>query len=60
MAAGTTPPVPTIVLTSAHTPSAEAHVFELGAADYLQKPFEPDVLAARLRGVFRRTDRAVA
>jgi type IV pilus assembly protein PilB len=60
MAAGRVPQVPTIVFTSTHTPSVEAHVFDLGAADYLQKPFEPDVLLARLRGVFRRTERNVA
>jgi type IV pilus assembly protein PilB len=60
MASGRAPMVPTVVFTSTHTPSVEAHVFDLGAVDYLQKPFEPDVLLARLRGVFRRTDRAIA
>jgi DNA-binding response OmpR family regulator len=53
-------PVVTIVLTSAHDQGIEAKVFDLGADDYLQKPFEPDVLLARVRGAFRRSERAVA
>ncbi|MDP6581611.1 MAG: ATPase, T2SS/T4P/T4SS family [Vicinamibacterales bacterium] len=45
---------PMIVLTSETGPGTEKRVLDLGADDYLRKPFEQEVLQARVRGVFRR------
>lgn len=52
--------VPLIVLTSEVGPSVEQRVLDLGADDYLNKPFEQPVLAARVRAVFRRAVRPAA
>jgi DNA-binding response OmpR family regulator len=49
-----------MVLTAADGAGIEERVLELGADDYLIKPFEPQILLSRVRAMFRRTDRAVA
>ena len=52
--------LPVIVLTAESGPDTERRVLELGADDYLIKPFEPGVLLSRVRAVFRRAARAAA
>jgi DNA-binding response OmpR family regulator len=48
-------PVPVILLTAKGSTSDKAVGLDLGADDYIAKPFHPDELAARLRAVLRRT-----
>jgi CheY-like chemotaxis protein/nitrogen-specific signal transduction histidine kinase/HPt (histidine-containing phosphotransfer) domain-containing protein len=45
--------IPVIVLTAWNSTTDKLRGFELGAVDYLTKPFEPDELRARLRAVLR-------
>jgi type IV pilus assembly protein PilB len=52
--------LPVMVLTAEDGPGIEERVLELGADDYLIKPFEPQVLLSRVRAAFRRIDRVVA
>jgi type II secretory ATPase GspE/PulE/Tfp pilus assembly ATPase PilB-like protein/ActR/RegA family two-component response regulator len=52
--------LPVMVLTAEEGPAIEERVLELGADDYLVKPFEPQVLLSRVRAAFRRMERAVA
>lgn len=47
--------VPVILLTAKGTDSDKIQGLELGADDYLAKPFNPDELSARARAVLRRT-----
>jgi len=49
--------LPVIVLTSDTSSEVEAKVLEMGADDYVSKPFEPEVLLSRLRAAFRRAAR---
>jgi DNA-binding response OmpR family regulator len=49
---------PVLVLTSETAPEVETKVLELGADDYVVKPFEPEVLLSRMRAAFRRMSRA--
>jgi type IV pilus assembly protein PilB len=46
--------LPILVLTSEEGPGIERRVLELGADDYMLKPFDPDVLLSRVNAVFRR------
>ena len=46
--------LPIMVLTSEEGPGVEHRVLELGAYDYILKPFDPAVLLSRVNGVFRR------
>jgi type IV pilus assembly protein PilB len=46
--------LPIMVLTSEEGPGVERRVLELGADDYIVKPFDPAVLLSRVNGVFRR------
>jgi len=46
--------LPIIVLTSEEGPGVEKRVLELGADDYIIKPFDPEVLLSRVNAVFRR------
>jgi CheY-like chemotaxis protein len=45
---------PIVVCTAEDGPSVEHHVLMLGADDYIVKPFEPAVLTARVKAVFKR------
>jgi CheY-like chemotaxis protein/nitrogen-specific signal transduction histidine kinase len=45
--------IPVVVLTAWNSTEEKIKGFELGAADYLTKPFEPEELRARLRAVLR-------
>jgi DNA-binding response OmpR family regulator len=47
--------LPVLVLTAREDEEAEVRVFEMGADDFLSKPFRPRALIARLRALLRRT-----
>jgi type II secretory ATPase GspE/PulE/Tfp pilus assembly ATPase PilB-like protein/ActR/RegA family two-component response regulator len=47
--------LPVIVLTAKGDEDSEVRVFELGADDFLTKPFRPRALGARLRALLRRS-----
>jgi len=51
----TTEHIPVIMLTAADSDEAKAHGFELGADDYLTKPFSVRELRYRIAAVLRRT-----
>jgi CheY-like chemotaxis protein len=51
--------LPVVVLTAEDGPGIEERVLDLGADDYLIKPFEPQVLLSRVRAAFRRIDHAI-
>lgn len=51
---------PIIMLTARSDESDKLVGLELGADDYLTKPFSPKELVARVRAVFRRTENAAA
>ena len=48
--------LPVIVLTAMSEAESQALSLELGADDYLSKPFHPRVLRARVQALFRRQD----
>jgi len=48
-------PVPVILLTAKGATADMARGLDLGADDYIAKPFHPDELAARVRAVMRRS-----
>jgi DNA-binding response OmpR family regulator len=52
--------VPIIMLTARSEETDKLIGLELGADDYLTKPFSPKELVARVRTVLRRTDRAAS
>ncbi|MGE0445795.1 MAG: ATPase, T2SS/T4P/T4SS family [Vicinamibacterales bacterium] len=52
--------LPVMVLTSEAGTAVEQRVLELGADDYLAKPFEPALLIARIRASFRRYEHLAA
>ena len=45
---------PIVVVTTEEGPVVEKQVLELGADDYILKPFEPTVLTSRIKAAFRR------
>ncbi|HKZ92472.1 MAG TPA: response regulator transcription factor [Candidatus Limnocylindrales bacterium] len=51
-------PVPVILLTAKGSTADKAKGLDLGADDYLAKPFHPDELTARVRAVLRRASGA--
>jgi len=51
-------PVPVILLTGKTRDSDKIRGLEMGADDYLAKPFNPEELAARVRAVLRRARQA--
>ena len=51
-------PVPVILLTAKGSTADKAKGLDLGADDYIAKPFHPDELAARVRAVIRRASGA--
>jgi two-component system alkaline phosphatase synthesis response regulator PhoP len=46
--------MPIVVLTSEDGPGVERRVLDLGADDYVIKPFDAEVLLSRVNAVFRR------
>src|SRR4051794_6007107 len=54
----TTAAIPIIMLTARADESERIVGLELGADDYLAKPFSPNELVARVRALLRRVDRA--
>src|SRR5437868_15070824 len=48
--------IPVLMLTARTRPEDVLHGFESGADDYLPKPFELQILMARLRGLLRRRE----
>ena len=48
-------PVPVILLTARSSTADKTKGLDLGADDYIAKPFHPDELAARVRSVLRRS-----
>ena len=50
--------IPIIMLTGFNQSATIVHALELGADDYIQKPFEPMELVARIRAVLRRSSLA--
>jgi len=52
------PSLPIIVLSAASDVSDKVLLLELGADDYVTKPFSPRELLARVRGALRRTGRS--
>ena len=52
--------VPVIFLTARRRDLDEILGLELGADDYITKPYDPDILLARVRAVLRRSGRANA
>ncbi len=48
-------PVPVLLLTALESPEDAVKGLELGADDYLRKPFQLDELEARIQAVLRRT-----
>jgi two-component system KDP operon response regulator KdpE len=52
--------VPIILVTAADDPRTKVTALELGADDYLTKPFHAEELAARIRAVLRRAGRVAA
>jgi two-component system KDP operon response regulator KdpE len=53
-------PVPVILLTAKGSTADKAKGLDLGADDYLAKPFHPEELAARVRAVLRRASGSVS
>jgi type IV pilus assembly protein PilB len=51
--------LPVIVLTADTSTEVETKVLEMGADDYVTKPFEPEVLLSRVRAAFRRAARSL-
>src|SRR5205814_5205329 len=49
-------PIPIILLTGVSSATDKARGLDLGADDYIAKPFHPDELAARVRAVLRRSE----
>ena len=54
-----TPAVPIIVLSAADDEVDKVLLLELGADDYVTKPFSPKELLARVRAILRRTKRPI-
>src|SRR4051794_19912195 len=52
--------VPIIMLTAMSEQSQKVRGLEIGADDYLTKPFDPDELVARIRALLRRSQSGAA
>jgi DNA-binding response OmpR family regulator len=50
---------PIVFLTASDTPGDEARAFELGAADFMHKPIQEDVLLARVRRSIATAERSI-
>ncbi|HEY6569368.1 MAG TPA: response regulator transcription factor [Candidatus Limnocylindrales bacterium] len=53
-------PVPVILMTASGSTAQRTRGLDLGADDYVAKPFHPDELAARVRAVLRRASGVAA
>ena len=53
-------PIPVVMLTALGEETDRVAGFEIGADDYVTKPFSPRELAARVHALLRRMDRALA
>jgi DNA-binding response OmpR family regulator len=53
-------PVPVLILTARGEDADRIHGLEMGADDYVPKPFNPRELIARVRAILRRTSRTTA
>lgn len=51
--------VPVLMLTAKHDDTAKVLGLELGADDYLTKPYNPSELSARIKAILRRTKRDI-
>ena len=52
--------VPVIVTTGSNRPEDEEHCLELGAVDFISKPYKPKVVKARLNSVIKLRESAAA
>lgn len=52
--------IPVIMLTAKGSDSDVVHGLELGADDFVPKPFSPSILAARVKAVLRRTPKMLS
>ena len=50
-------PVPVIFMTADESAESESKGFAIGAADYIRKPFKPDVLLRRVENVVKNLDK---
>lgn len=50
--------VPVIMLTAKGEEEDELHGFKSGADDYIQKPFSPQILIARIKSILNRNDQS--
>jgi CheY-like chemotaxis protein len=46
--------MPILVVTAEDGPGTEKRVLEMGADDYIVKPFDPEILRSRVNAIFRR------
>lgn len=53
----TAPELPVIMLTAKSEEIDQLFAFEIGADEYITKPFSPKILTARVQALFRRTER---
>ena len=54
----TTSHIPVVLFTGAMTtPKDEVYGFKMGACEYITKPFDPGVLVARLKNIFREREK---
>jgi two-component system nitrogen regulation response regulator GlnG len=60
VAAGEHPELPVIVFSAQNTLATAVRATEVGAFDYLPKPFDLDVLAQAVRGAIARRQRQPA
>lgn len=49
------PHIPVVLLTARNTDEDELFGFELGADEYITKPFNPNVVVARIKSLFKRS-----
>jgi two-component system, OmpR family, response regulator ResD len=47
--------IPVLMITALDDENSEVHGMDLGADDYISKPFSREILAARVRAILRRT-----
>ncbi|MCR5277858.1 MAG: diguanylate cyclase [Lachnospiraceae bacterium] len=55
-----TPEIPVIFLTAGEDKEIESRGFEMGALDFMRKPFEPEVLVFRIKNILSNTRKIMA